>query len=136
VGDHKSHASSVVETFNNDDWDGASRFFGASTYNELGTQRSLKGTDIVDALKGWKTAMPDVKGTITGAEEVGNQVILEVTWHGTHTGPLATPQGEIPPSGKSHTTPSAWIFDYEGDSLVESRHYFDMLTILQQIGAA
>ena len=136
MSDHKSHASSVVETFNNDDWDGASRFFGASTYNELGTQRSLKGTDIVDALKGWKTAMPDVKGTITGAEEVGNQVILEVKWHGTHTGPLATPQGEIPPSGKSHTTPSAWIFDYEGDSLVESRHYFDMLTILQQIGAA
>ena len=117
MGDHKSHASSVVETFNNDDWDGASRFFGASTYNELGTQLSLKGT-------------------ITGAEEVGNQVILEVKWHGTHTGPLATPQGEIPPSGKSHTTPSAWIFDYEGDSLVESRHYFDMLTILQQIGAA
>jgi hypothetical protein len=136
MGDRKSHASKLVETFNNDDWDGASRLFGTSTYNELGTQRSLKGADIIDALKGWKTAMPDVKGTITSAEEVGNQVILEVKWQGTQTGPLATPQGEIPPSGKSQTTPSAWILDYEGDALVESRHYFDMLALLQQIGAA
>ena len=136
MGDNKSHASSVVETFNNADWDALSRLFGASTYNELGTQRSLKGADAIDALKGWKTAMPDVKGTITGAAEVGNQVILEVIWHGTHTGPLATPQGELPPSNKSQTTPSAWILEYEGDALVESRHYFDMLTILQQIGAA
>ena len=80
--------------------------------------------------------MPDVKGTITGAAEVGNQILLEVTWHGTHTGPLATPEGELPPSNKSQTTPSAWILEYEGDALVESRHYFDMLTILQQIGAA
>jgi len=136
MGDHKSHASSVVEAFNNSDWDASSRLFGSSTYNELGTQRSLKGADIIDALKGWKTAMPDVKGSITRAAELGDQVILEVSWHGTNTGPLATPKGEIPPSGKTQTTPSAWIFDYGGDALVESRHYFDMLALLQQIGAA
>ena len=136
MGDHKSHASSVVEAFNSSDWDAVSRLLGSSTYNEHGTQRSLKGADILDAMKGWKTAMPDVKGSITGGAEVGNQVILEVSWHGTHTGQLATPDGEIPASGKSQTTPGAWIFDYEGDSLVDSRHYFDMLTFLQQIGAA
>ncbi len=136
MGDHKSHALNLVEAFDNSDWDAVSRLVGTSTYDEYGTQRSLKGTDIIDAMKGWKAAMPDVKGSITGAAAVGNQVILEVSWHGTHTGPLATPQGEIPPSGKSQTTPAAWVLDYEGDSLVESRHYFDMLTFLQQIGAA
>ena len=136
MGDHKSHATKVVEAFNSSDWDATSRLFGSSIYNELGTQRSLKGSDIIDAMKGWKTAMPDVTGTVTSAAEVGNHVVLEVSWHGTHTGPLATPAGEVPPSGKSQTTPSAWIFDYEGDALVDSRLYFDMLTFLQQIGAA
>jgi hypothetical protein len=29
-----------------------------------------------------------------------------------------------------------WVFDYEGGQLRESRHYFDMLTFLRQIGAA
>ncbi len=52
------------------------------------------------------------------------------------TGPLATPDGEIPASGKHQTTPAVLISDYDGDQLKESRHYFDMLTLLQQIGAA
>lgn len=51
----------VVEAFNNDDWDAARRLIGNSTYNDLGTQRSLDGADVIDALKGWKAAMPDVE---------------------------------------------------------------------------
>ena len=132
-----AHAKRVVEAFNDDDWDTARKLFGDSTYNELGTQRSLAGADaIVEALQGWKAAMPDVKGTVTGALEDGQRVLLEVTWDGTQTGELVTAQGTIPPSGNRQKTPSAFIFDYENGELRESRHYFDMLTFLQQIGAA
>ena len=49
---------------------------------------------------------------------------------------MVTEQGTIPPSGKRQKTPSAFIFDYENGKLKESRNYFDMLTFLQQIGAA
>ena len=37
--------------------------------------------------------------------------------------------------GDRQRTPAAWVFDYEGGQLRESRHYFDMLTFLRQIGA-
>jgi hypothetical protein len=37
--------TSVVEAFNNDDWDAARRLIGSSTYNDLGTQRSLDGAE-------------------------------------------------------------------------------------------
>jgi steroid delta-isomerase-like uncharacterized protein len=132
-----AQAKSVVEAFNNDDWDAAKGLFGDSTYNELGTQRSLAGADaIIGALQGWKTAMPDVKGMVTSAAESGQRVVLEVTWEGTQTGEMVTEQGTIPPSGKRQKTPSAFIFDYENGKLKESRHYFDMLTFLKQIGAA
>jgi steroid delta-isomerase-like uncharacterized protein len=132
-----AEAKRVVEAFNNDDWDTAKGLFGDSTYNELGTQRSLAGADaIIGALQGWKTAMPDVKGTVTSAAESGQRVVLEVTWEGTQTGEMVTEQGTIPPSGKRQKTPSAFIFDYENGKLKESRHYFDMLTFLKQIGAA
>ena len=47
-----------------------------------------------------------------------------------------TEQGAIPPSGKRQKTPSAFIFDYENGKLKESRNYFDVLTLLKQIGAA
>jgi steroid delta-isomerase-like uncharacterized protein len=132
-----AHAKGVVEAFNNGDWDTTRRLMGDSTYNEFGTQRSLEGSDaIIEALQGWKAAMPDVKGTVTSTTESGQQVVLEVTWEGTQTGEMVTEQGTIPPSGKRQKTPSAFIFDYENGKLKESRHYFDMLTFLKQIGAA
>ena len=37
--------------------------------------------------------MPDVKGTVTNAFASGKKVTLEVTWEGTHTGPLTGSAG-------------------------------------------
>ena len=137
MADLTAHAKNIVEAFNNDDWETTRELLGDSTYNELGTQRSLAGADaIIEAMQGWKAAMPDVKGTVTSACESGQEVVLEVTWEGTQTGEMVTEQGTIPPSGKRQKTPSAFIFDYENGELKESRHYFDMLTFLKQIGAA
>lgn len=136
MDNHASHATGLVEAFNGADWDTVSELLGTSTYTEHGTQRSLKGHDTIEAMQGWKAAMPDVAGTVGTVVESGDHVAIEVTWHGTHTGPLATPDGEVPPSGRSQITPGAWVFDFDGASLKESRHYFDMLTFLQQIGAA
>jgi steroid delta-isomerase-like uncharacterized protein len=130
-------ATSILEAFNSDDWDTTRTLVGDSTYKELGTGRSLTGADaIVEALQGWKAAMPDVTGTVTSATESGQRVVLEVVWEGTQTGEMVTEQGTIPASGKRQRTPSAFVFDFEGGKLVESRNYFDLLTFLRQIGAA
>lgn len=132
----RTHAESVIEAFNDEDWGGIRNLIGDSTYNEVGTQRSLKGDAIVEALQGWKAAFPDAKGTVTNTVESGQQVLLEVTWTGTQTGEMVTEQGTIPASGKQQTTPAAFVFEYENGNLKESRHYFDLLALLQQIGAA
>jgi ketosteroid isomerase-like protein len=63
-------------------------------------------------------------------------VALEVTWEGTQTGPLETPTGSIPASGKRQKTPGIWSIDVKDGKVQSSRQYFDMLTFLQQIGAA
>ena len=130
-------ARGVVDAFNANNWDG---FRALSTtnvvYNEFGTQRVINGPDeIIESMRGWKTAMPDATGTVTSSFASGNTVVLEVTWRGTHTGPLVSPAGTIPPSGKSQTTPSAWIFECEEGKVRESRLYFDLMTLLTQIGA-
>ena len=130
-------ARDVVDAFNVADWERSRQPLTSDTvYNELGTQRSLKGPDeIIGALQGWKEAMPDVKGTITNCIASGNTVTMEVSWTGTQTGPLVGASGTIPPSGKSMTTPSSWILEFDGDKIKESRHYFDMVTLLSQLGA-
>ena len=91
---------------------------------------------MIEALQAWKAAMPDVRGTVTSAVESGQRVVLEVTWEGTQTGEMVTEQGTIPASGKRQRTPAAFLFEFEGEELRESRHYFDLLTFLKQIGAA
>src|SRR5438034_1317782 len=105
-------------------------------YDELGTQRKVEGPEmIVELFKGWKTAFPDAVGTVSSAVASGNKAALEITWKGTHTGPLESAEGTIPASGKRQETPAACFFTFEGDKIKESRHYFDSTTLLKQIGA-
>ena len=127
-----------IHAFNTGEWEKMKHHMVPdSHYNELGTQRRIEGQDqIIQAFRGWKQALPDAKGTVTNAFGGGNTVALEITWEGTHKGPLVTPGGTIPPSGKRQVTSAAMIVTFQGEKIKESRQYFDMLTFLQQIGAA
>ena len=60
-----------------------------SVYEEFGTQRQAKGPDaIVETTFGWKEAFPDAKGDIGSMVVSGASAAVEITWTGTHTGPL------------------------------------------------
>jgi steroid delta-isomerase-like uncharacterized protein len=130
-------ARKQIDAFNAGDWEQLRASLAAdSRYDELGTQRKIEGPEmIVELFKGWKTAFPDAVGTVTSAVASGNKAALEVTWKGTHTGPLETAEGTIPASGKRQETPAAVFFAFEGDKIKESRQYFDSMTLLKQIGA-
>ena len=130
-------ARKQVDAFNDGDWEQMRAMLASdSRYDELGTEQKVEGPEkIVELFKGWKTAFPDAVGTVTSAFASGNKAALEVTWKGTHTGPLGTAEGTIPASGKRQETPAAFFFTFEGDKIKESRHYFDSMTLLKQIGA-
>jgi steroid delta-isomerase-like uncharacterized protein len=130
-------AREQVDAFNNSDWERVRAGLASdSRLDELGTERKIDGPEkIVELFKGWKQAFPDAAGTVKSTYASGNTAILEVTWKGTHSGPLTTAEGTIPASGKRQETPAAIFFTFEGDKIKESRHYFDSLTLLKQIGA-
>ncbi len=126
-----------MDAFNTGDWERLQAGLAADArYHELATQRKVEGPEkIVELFKGWKTAFPDAAGTVTSAVGGGNTAALEVTWKGTHTGPLETAEGTIPASGKRQETPAAIVFTFEGGKIKEDRQYFDLMTLLKQIGA-
>ena len=126
----------MVDAFNAADWDRCKAILTEdSVYDEVGTSRWLAGHDeIVPALQGWREGMPDVTGTFESAVAMGNTVVLEVTWRGTHSGPLPGSSGPIAATGKQQTTRSGWVMDFEGGRVKRSRHYFDMLSFMQQFG--
>jgi len=108
-------------------------------YDEVGTGRKVSGQDKVLTLwRGWATALPDSTPTIHGSFVSGNTVIIELTWTGTHKGPLETPKGTIPPTGKHIDLRACNVFEIEPESGRPSmqRQYFDMGTLLRQLGAS
>ncbi len=129
-------ACGVVDKFNASDWEGYEAALASdSLYDEVGTSRRIHGVDkIIPCLQEWQEAMPDVTGEVTSATATGDTVVLEVTWTGTHTGPLQSPGGVIPATGKQQTTRASWLMKFDGGKLEESRHYFDMLSFMQQLG--
>ena len=130
-------ARDIVNSYNTADWKLLKSILTPDAlYNELGTQRQVKGPDqIVKTLQGWKQTMSDSGGKVTNVFVSGSNATLEITWHGTHDGPFNGPGGTLPPSGKQQTTPAAMVVKFQGDKVKEIHHYFDMMSFLQQIGA-
>ena len=131
-------ARESIECYNAGDFDRLRSLLADDFYEEeLATQRRLEGADArIVAAQSWKRAFPDEHGTITGAYTSGNTVVIELTWDGTHSGPMATPDGqELSPSNKRMTVKSVEVIEIEGGKIKVLRHYFDLMTILQQIGA-
>jgi steroid delta-isomerase-like uncharacterized protein len=127
-----------VEAYNAGDWERLKASLAPDViYDEPGTQRQLQGADqMIAAYRGWKHAAPDGKGVITKAFASESSVTLEVIWTGTQTGALLGAEGAIPPTGKKWHDLGAQDITIEDGKIVQFRQYFDMLTILQQNGAA
>src|ERR1700730_9053979 len=90
-------AREQVAAFNKGDWEKMRAGLASdSRYDELGTERTIDGPEkILELFKGWKQAFPDAVGTVTSAVASGDKAALEVTWKGTHSGPLTTAAGTI-----------------------------------------
>ena len=130
-------AKALIEAYNEKNWDRAKASITPDfVYDEVATGRKVTGIDAtIDAWKGWAQAFPDSKGSYQGAHVAEDgTVVLELTWKGTHQGPLQTPKGAIPATGKSIEVRGCAVIQVAGEKARSQRHYFDMATLLQQLG--
>jgi predicted ester cyclase len=98
---------------------------------------ALHGRDEVAAYVGtFRTAFPDGRHTIERATEAGGEVAAEGRWTGTHTGVFATPQGDLPPTGRTVTMPFALFVDGDLDKREARRVaiYMDGMAMAAQLG--
>jgi steroid delta-isomerase-like uncharacterized protein len=97
-------ARQVYEAFNRGDLEGAAALatddievdlvaFGMVTRGRAAFRDQFMG--------GFKRAFPDLVVTVVNQVATEDQVVDECTWRGTHTGPLMSPGGDIPPTGKA-----------------------------------
>ncbi|MFQ5426316.1 MAG: ester cyclase [Gaiellales bacterium] len=126
-----------IEAFSAGNWEEFQAGLSSdSIYEEPATQRRVQGaSQIAGAVQGWKQAFPDARGTVKNALESDGTVTLEITWEGTQSGPLEGPGGAIPASGNRISVEAVQVVKVEDDKIVQNRHFFDMLGLLQQIDA-
>lgn len=82
----------------------------------------------------WQTAFPDNKVSIISMIADDKGVALEGTFQGTHTGVLKTPNGDIPPTGRTVNKPFSGFYGFQGGKISKYHIYFDILSILQELG--
>lgn len=80
------------------------------------------------------TAGPDAKAEVQTTIEAGEWVATEHVGRFTHTGPLLSPAGEIPPTGRQVELRFAEIYKVKEGKLTEMRAYYDSATMLRQMG--
>jgi steroid delta-isomerase-like uncharacterized protein len=131
-------AKASVLAYNEKNWDRAKETIAPTiVYDEVGTHRKVAGAhDVLAVWKDWATALPDSKATVDRATVDGDTVTLELTWRGTHTGPLHMPAGDIAATGRPIELRAVQVIDVADGKAKSIRQYFDTATLMRQIGKA
>jgi steroid delta-isomerase-like uncharacterized protein len=79
---------------------------------------------------------PDSTTEITNVFATENQAIVEFTGRGTNSGPLHMPTGDIPPTGRYAELRFCQVWQIKGGKIVSQHIYYDLMTMLQQLGLA
>jgi ketosteroid isomerase-like protein len=86
--------------------------------------------------KVWLTALPDGQIVNLAKATGGNVVMCENRFRGTHTGPLVTATGTLPPSGRAFDEKYVAVFELEGERIKRQTLQFDALMVAQKLGPA
>jgi len=87
--------------------------------------------DVRSLLSGLIEGFPDFHADIQHLHHSDSVVAAEVRMRGPQRGPWAG----IPPTGRRIDVPTLCLFVFEGDKLVCEKVYFDMATLMRQLGA-
>ncbi len=80
-------------------------------------------------------AMPDFTHELRGmAVESSGAIAFELHATGTMTGPLAMPNGDLPPTGRTIDISASDFWRFENGLIVEYHLYFDRLDFFGQLG--
>ena len=134
-----SEARNLVDAFhrvfNTRDWSEAASVLSPDVSSTAPGVGTVTGIDpFLEFAKGFAVALPDSRLEPDTITEAGDRVVCEGRYTGTHTGPLMSPQGEVPPTGRKLNLPYVDIFDVAAGRIARHRTYYDQMDFAQQLG--
>jgi predicted ester cyclase len=89
---------------------------------------------VVTFMRPFLDAFPDLTHELEGFVDGDDSVAFELHIRGTHTAPMASPQGEIPPTGKRVDFWSCDMVRLRDGRYASYHVYFDQLDFMGQLG--
>ena len=125
----------LEEAFNGGDWAAYSAPMTNDTLYESPRASARGAEEIIQFVRGVKEACPDIRATATKVLACGNTLVRELRWEGTHTGPLKTPQGTIPPTNRRISFKGVVLLEASSDgTVIALREYYDRAAVIAQLG--
>jgi steroid delta-isomerase-like uncharacterized protein len=122
-----------MESENRHEFDVTMATFHHPRYEIIATGEVYDGEEeVAEYFRVTRAAFPDQRNELIALHHADDSVLAEFHLRGTHQGELRG----IPPTGREFTCRCAALFLFEGDRLVCERVYFDVLTIMAQLGLA
>jgi steroid delta-isomerase-like uncharacterized protein len=81
-------------------------------------------------------AFPDMHRELHSFYVIGDIVVVQLHLQGTHTGPLESPAGTVPPTGKRMDAPCCDVFELVDGKIKRFDCYPEASVIARQLGLA
>jgi len=139
MGNYEAASRKFADTFNKHDLDGLAKLYAedAVAYDPMYPE-PLRGREAIRKdTAGFFRGFPDIRmEVITTLEKDDRNGADEMRLTGTQTGPLETPTGQVlPPTNKRvEMRGSGFARLNERGEIVEERRYYDVATLLRQLG--
>jgi steroid delta-isomerase-like uncharacterized protein len=122
-----------MESENRHEFDVTLGTFDHPRYELIGTGDVYDGPEEVSRyFEETRTAFPDQRNELIALHHADDAVLVEAMLYGTHDGSFRG----LPATGRSFEMQFLAVFVFEQDRLVCERVYFDVGTILRQLGIA
>jgi steroid delta-isomerase-like uncharacterized protein len=129
-------ARTIHDLWNRRDFDQALRFAAEDVECvQVPFNATYRGRDgYRQFMQGWVNAFPDAQVEVRRVTAGEDGAAVEFVGRGTHTGPLTTPGGTIPATGRRGELALCEVLEIEQGQVRRVRSYFDSATLLRQLG--
>jgi steroid delta-isomerase-like uncharacterized protein len=127
----------AVEAFNAHDADAVADLYAAEgVLHDPQMPAPVRGRDAIrETYVQMFRTFPDIQVTILNRHVEGDRMMYELRLTGTNRGPIRTPDGDIPATGRRIDVPAAVFADLDPDGRFrDTRRYYDVAEMMRQLG--
>jgi steroid delta-isomerase-like uncharacterized protein len=127
-----------VDAFNARDSDAMRKLYTSdATILNPDSPNPMTVDEMISGFDAALVAFPDAAVSLGPVVAEGDIVAFEMTWTGTHQGPLVMPDdSELPATGLTVSFPVAVMLETSDGRIRRERQYYDNFGILDQLGVA